>query len=59
MAKSYRLIHGEAREVERQLTILTAQNREGNSAEQTPVLMSSTTVATPQGGGSRMAICHY
>jgi hypothetical protein len=51
MAKSYRLIHGEAHEVERQLTVLSTQNREGNSAEQKPVFMSSTTVANPQGGG--------
>jgi hypothetical protein len=55
MAKSYRLVTGDPLEINRQLTILSAENRrEGVAAgaavqEQKPVLMSS--VIAPAGGG--------
>jgi len=50
MPKSYRLIHGDAHQVERQLILLNAQNRaaEGkNVKQQKQILMGSTGVANP------------
>ena len=50
MAKSYRLISGDAVEVNRQLTVLSAENREGSPhAPQKPILMSSV-IATDASG---------
>ena len=49
MASNYRLISGDEVEVNRQLTIMSAQNRAGSEVEK-PILMSTTTAVLPQGG---------
>jgi hypothetical protein len=48
---SYRLISGTTIEVNQQLALLSAANREreGNGPAQKPILMTSTTAVTPQG----------
>jgi hypothetical protein len=47
---NYRLISGDPNEVNRELTIMSAKNREGKSAIEKPILLSSTVVRDPKGG---------
>jgi hypothetical protein len=54
MPKSYRLISGNANEVNRQLTIMSAQNRAGAGPTEKPILMSTATVEVP----NRAALVH-
>jgi hypothetical protein len=60
MAKSYRLIHGDAQEVERQLILLNAQNQEAEgkvAGQHKPILMSSAGVANPYvKGGTQIEV---
>lgn len=53
MAKSYRLISGDANEVERQFRIMAAKSQEAKGGPvEKPILMSTATVTHPKGASS-------
>ena len=50
MTPSDRLIVGNATEINRQLTIMSAQAREGKGPVEKPILMTAAAVTSPKGG---------
>lgn len=51
MAESYRVISGDANEVERQFKIMAAKSQEGKWPTERPILMSSAGITNLKGAG--------